>query len=108
MRDRAGQQSCAARSPCSSLPTGHWKAPMQVEPTAITRAAELLQRLRESIGQAVVGQATVVEQVIVTLIASGHVLIEGVPGLGKTLLVRALAQAMSLQAGRVQFTPDLM
>jgi MoxR-like ATPase len=81
---------------------------MQVEPTAIARAAELLQRLRESIGQAMVGQATVVEQVIVTLIASGHVLIEGVPGLGKTLLVRALAQALSLDQARVQFTPDMM
>jgi MoxR-like ATPase len=55
-----------------------------------------------------VGQAAVIEQVIVTLIASGHALIEGVPGLGKTLLVRALAQALSLNHARVQFTPDLM
>jgi MoxR-like ATPase len=56
----------------------------------------------------VVGQAAAVEQVIVTLIASGHVLIEGVPGLGKTLLVRALAQALSLNQARIQFTPDMM
>jgi len=74
----------------------------------ITRAAELLGQLREEIGRAVVGQEAVVDQVIVTLIASGHVLIEGVPGLGKTLLVRALAQALSLNQARVQFTPDMM
>jgi MoxR-like ATPase len=81
---------------------------MQVEATAIARATDLLQRLRESIGEAMVGQGAVVEQVIVTLIASGHVLIEGVPGLGKTLLVRALAQALALNQARVQFTPDMM
>jgi MoxR-like ATPase len=74
----------------------------------IMRAAELLGQLREEIGHAVVGQGAVIDQVIVTLIASGHVLIEGVPGLGKTLLVRALAQALSLNQSRVQFTPDMM
>ena len=74
----------------------------------ITRAAELLGQLRQEIGHAVVGQEAVIDQVIVTLIASGHVLIEGVPGLGKTLLVRALAQALSLNQSRVQFTPDMM
>jgi len=81
---------------------------MQTEVSAITRAAELLDQLRQEIGKAVVGQTTAVEQVIVTLIASGHVLIEGVPGLGKTLLVRALAQALSLNQARIQFTPDMM
>jgi MoxR-like ATPase len=81
---------------------------MQTEVSAITRAAELLERLRLEIGRAMVGQGAVVEQVIVTLVASGHVLIEGVPGLGKTLLVRALAQALSLSHARVQFTPDMM
>jgi MoxR-like ATPase len=81
---------------------------MEAESSSIVKAAELLGVLRGEIGKAMVGQLAVVDQVIITLIASGHVLIEGVPGLGKTLLVRALAQAMSLQAGRVQFTPDLM
>ena len=64
--------------------------------------------LRAAIGQAMVGQSAVIEQVLVALVASGHVLIEGVPGLGKTLLVRALAQALSLAHARVQFTPDMM
>ena len=81
---------------------------MQVEGNTIARAAELLGRLREAIGQALVGQPEVVEQVIITLIASGHALIEGVPGLGKTLLVRALSQALALNHSRVQFTPDMM
>jgi MoxR-like ATPase len=81
---------------------------METESSTITRAAELLERLRTAIGQAVVGQAAVIEQVVVSLAASGHVLIEGVPGLGKTLLVRALAQALSLAHGRIQFTPDMM
>ena len=74
----------------------------------IPQAKALLGDLRTSIGHAMVGQADVVEQVLIALAASGHVLIEGVPGLGKTLLVRALSQSLSLQYARVQFTPDMM
>jgi MoxR-like ATPase len=81
---------------------------MEIETSTLNRAAELLERLRTAIGLAVVGQSEVIEQVIVALAAAGHVLIEGVPGLGKTLLVRALAQSLSLSQGRVQFTPDMM
>lgn len=81
---------------------------MQTETNTITRAAELLDRLRGSIGQAMVGQQEIIEQVVITLVAAGHVLIEGVPGLGKTLLVRALSRAMALSYARVQFTPDMM
>jgi MoxR-like ATPase len=81
---------------------------MQIKPTDLSRAAELLHELRAEVGKAVVGQAQAVDQILVALVASGHVLIEGVPGLGKTLLARALAKAMSLSYARVQFTPDLM
>ncbi len=81
---------------------------MNTESNTIARAAELLGQLRTSIGAALVGQTAVVDQVLVCLVSSGHVLIEGVPGLGKTLLVRALAQALQLAHGRVQFTPDMM
>jgi MoxR-like ATPase len=81
---------------------------MDDESSTIKRAAELLQLLRNAIAQAVVGQGEVIGQAVVALAASGHVLIEGVPGLGKTLLVRALAQSLALPYGRVQFTPDMM
>ncbi len=81
---------------------------METETNTITRAAEILERLRQTIGQAMVGQTEVVEQIVITLVAAGHALIEGVPGLGKTLLVRALSRALSLNYARVQFTPDMM
>jgi MoxR-like ATPase len=64
--------------------------------------------LKDAVGKVVVGQETVVEEVLVCLLAGGHVLLEGAPGLGKTLLVRTLAQAMDLSFSRIQFTPDLM
>src|SRR4249919_1772198 len=81
---------------------------METESSTIQKAADLLGKLRAGIGEAMVGQNRVVEEVVLALVASGHVLIEGVPGLGKTLLVRALAQALQLNTGRVQFTPDMM
>jgi MoxR-like ATPase len=64
--------------------------------------------LRQAIAKAVVGQDDVVEQLLIGLLAGGHCLLEGVPGLGKTLLVRSLGQALELGFRRVQFTPDLM
>ncbi|QDW67760.1 AAA family ATPase [Luteimonas granuli] len=64
--------------------------------------------LRAAIAKAVVGQDAVVEQMLVALLAGGHCLLEGVPGLGKTLLVRSLGQALDLGFRRIQFTPDLM
>lgn len=67
-----------------------------------------LGELREALAQAVVGQREVVEQLLIGLLAGGHCLLEGAPGLGKTLLVRSLGQALDLRFRRVQFTPDLM
>jgi len=81
---------------------------LQSDTDRIADAAAALGVLRAAIGTALVGQTAVVEQVIAALVASGHVLVEGVPGLGKTLLVRAMAQSLSLSYARVQFTPDLM
>ncbi len=66
------------------------------------------QRLRDEIGKVIVGQEEIVEGVIVCLVADGHALLEGVPGLGKTLLVRTLAKTLNLEFNRIQFTPDLM
>jgi MoxR-like ATPase len=67
-----------------------------------------LQRARASLGRVVVGQQETIEQLLVTLLAGGHALIEGAPGLGKTLLVRTLAEVCGLTFSRIQFTPDLM
>ena len=67
-----------------------------------------LGELRAAIAKAIVGQDAVVEQLLIGLLAGGHCLLEGVPGLGKTLLVRSLGQALALSFRRIQFTPDLM
>ena len=81
---------------------------MAIEPLELQLIADTLGRLRTEVGRAMVGQAEVIEQTLTAFVASGHVLFEGVPGLGKTLLARALGQALSLSFARVQFTPDLM
>ncbi len=80
-------------------------------PPAALSLQELAARtaaLREQVSRAFIGQTEVFDQVLLALLAAGHVLIEGVPGLGKTLLVRALAASVSCTFGRIQFTPDLM
>jgi MoxR-like ATPase len=71
-------------------------------------ARAALGRVRAEIGKAVVGQETVVTGLVLALLCRGHVLLEGVPGVAKTLLIRALAASLSMDAKRVQFTPDLM
>ncbi|MBV9293318.1 MAG: MoxR family ATPase [Frankiales bacterium] len=73
-----------------------------------TDPREALLALREEVAKAVVGQDSVVTGLVVALLCRGHVLLEGVPGVAKTLLVRSLAAALSLDTKRVQFTPDLM
>jgi len=65
-------------------------------------------RVRMEVGKVIVGQQDIIDGVLICLLCSGHVLLEGVPGLGKTLLVRTLAQALDLSFARIQFTPDLM
>lgn len=67
-----------------------------------------LQELMDTVSQVVIGQNSVIRQVVQCLVANGHVLLEGVPGLGKTLLVRALAKSIQCETSRIQFTPDLM
>jgi MoxR-like ATPase len=74
----------------------------------IEQASQALQRVASEVGRVLIGQDELVEQVLIGLLARGHVLLEGVPGLGKTLLVKALAQTLGLTFRRIQFTPDLM
>jgi MoxR-like ATPase len=77
-------------------------------PEASDRAREALLAVRREVGKAVVGQDAAVSGVIICLLVRGHILLEGVPGVAKTLLVRALAKALAIDTKRVQFTPDLM
>ena len=76
--------------------------------TALQLATSQLNRVREEIGKIIVGQRDVVDGVLICLLASGHVLLEGVPGLGKTTLLRTLSRVLHLKYSRIQFTPDLM
>jgi MoxR-like ATPase len=77
-------------------------------PEGADDARAALLRLRGEIGKAIVGQSNVVSGLVIALLCRGHVLLEGVPGVAKTLMVRALAASLDLQLKRVQFTPDLM
>jgi MoxR-like ATPase len=74
----------------------------------VSEFRSVVDRIEDEVATVMVGQADVVRDVLICLIAGGHALLEGVPGLGKTMLVRTLAEALDLQFSRIQFTPDLM
>ena len=76
--------------------------------SSVQLATRHLNQVREEIGKIIVGQQDVVDGVLICLLAGGHVLLEGVPGLGKTTLLRTLARVLQLKYSRIQFTPDLM
>ena len=76
--------------------------------TALAESVTKLNHVREEIGKIMVGQQTAVDGVLICLLAGGHVLLEGVPGLGKTTLLRTLGRVLHLKYSRIQFTPDLM
>ncbi len=82
--------------------------PAAPAPVVLNPAQETLQRVRSEVGKAVVGQDVAVTGLLVGLLVGGHVLLEGVPGVAKTLLVRSLSASLNLETRRVQFTPDLM
>ncbi|MBK5290959.1 MAG: MoxR family ATPase [Acidobacteriia bacterium] len=79
--------------------------PTEVNPQ---NAVALLDRIRQEISKIIVGQQDVIDGVLICLLAGGHVLLEGVPGLGKTTLLRTLSRVLHLKYSRIQFTPDLM
>src|SRR6187402_484247 len=82
-----------------------------VSPKSLSSREELLgaaARLRSEVARRIVGQETVIEEIIMAMLAGGHALLVGVPGLAKTLMIRAIADAMRLKFQRIQFTPDLV
>jgi len=82
---------------------------MQTTPQqSVTNFQRVFRRIREQLGRVIVGQEGLLDQILVAFFAAGHVLIEGLPGTGKTLIVRSLAQALNLSFNRIQFTVDLM
>lgn len=81
---------------------------MTATPMSLTEVGTLAQTIRAEVGKAVVGQAEVIDALLVALFAQGHVLLEGPPGTAKTFLAQTFAAALGLDFGRIQFTPDLM
>ena len=84
---------------------------MSIAETMERRAAEFVDRytaVHQQVGRVIVGHDDIIHGVLTCLFVGGHCLLEGVPGLGKTLLVRTLAEALNLEFNRIQFTPDLM
>jgi MoxR-like ATPase len=94
-------------NPCSAADVPP-QADLAAVQEQVDRFRQDYQRLRGEIGRVIVGQQELVENALTALLTSGHVLLEGVPGLGKTMLVRTLADALHLKFQRIQFTPDLM
>ena len=74
----------------------------------VRKQAEVFDRLRTEVGRVVVGQEKILDRLLIALVCQGHVLLEGVPGIAKTTLVRTLAQALGVSFGRISFTPDLL
>ena len=79
-----------------------------MDPRNIERHAETFDRLRREVGRVVVGQEKILDRLLAALVCEGHVLLEGVPGIAKTTLVRTLAQAIGVKFARISFTPDLL
>ncbi|MBA3270030.1 MAG: MoxR family ATPase [Acidobacteria bacterium] len=79
-----------------------------MHPLSLSEAAALAARLQKELGRVIIGQQQVISEILTAFLAGGHVLLRGVPGLAKTLLIKTIAQAVHLKFSRIQFTPDLM
>ena len=100
--------AAGAGPPASADPPAGADLPASAVPRAGADPRAALEAVRTEVGKAVVGQDSVVTGLVICLLCRGHVLLEGVPGVAKTLLIRSLAAALSLRSTRVQFTADLM
>src|SRR5690242_3787547 len=110
---RGRSQTRATLSPTSGQgrPTPSRKEGMTVDQAAarrVERAGESMIRVRDEVGRAVVGQRAMIDRLLIGLLTGGHVLLEGLPGLAKTLAVSSLARTLNLRFRRIQFTPDLL
>ncbi|MFI4874547.1 MAG: AAA family ATPase [Blastopirellula sp. JB062] len=83
-------------------------SPLQADAAAVERIAAARRQIHEQLSQIIVGQSDVIEELLISLISRGHCLLEGVPGLAKTLMISSLAKTLNLSFSRIQFTPDLM
>ena len=81
---------------------------MEINEKQIREIIDTVSKVEAEIGKAIIGQKDIVKQVLIAILAGGNVLLEGVPGLGKTQLVKTLSKVMDLSFSRIQFTPDLM
>ena len=86
----------------------HKKGRIAMDNSSVQAQAEVFERIRAEVGRVVVGQEKILDRLLAALVCQGHVLLEGVPGIAKTTLVRTLARAIGLSFGRVSFTPDLL
>ncbi|EAQ77636.1 AAA family ATPase [Blastopirellula marina] len=84
------------------------ESPLQADAAAVERIAAARRQIHEQLSQIIVGQTDVIEELLISLISRGHCLLEGVPGLAKTLMISSLAKTLNLSFSRIQFTPDLM
>ncbi|HMG20336.1 MAG TPA: AAA family ATPase, partial [Kofleriaceae bacterium] len=108
--DRRGGPGAAAPGPPGALRTQDDAAPIDVQLLAedVRQSSAFLDEVFAQVARVVVGQRDMVERVLIGLLTGGHCLIEGVPGLAKTLLVKTLAQTINATFQRIQFTPDLL
>src|SRR4051812_47478308 len=83
-------------------------APPLTGDLSVEEFRQIAATVEAEVGKVIVGQADVVRHVLICLVAGGHALLEGVPGLGKTMLIKTLSEALDLRFSRIQFTPDLM
>ncbi len=93
---------CASQSAPAAVPAG------AAELEAVERLKEGYERIRREMGRVIVGQDEVLDQLLVAILSNGHVILEGVPGLAKTLMISTAARCLALSFNRIQFTPDLM
>jgi MoxR-like ATPase len=94
--------------PAAAHPVDSNGQPMHEDVAAVRRLVDARQRIRQEVAHVIVGQSEIVDLLLVGLLCRGHVLLHGVPGLGKTLMARTLASTLAMEFRRVQFTPDLM